>query len=326
MSIQKKLVSLVAGAIIVGAASSAYAATTLKLSHNQTRTHPVHKAMQFMADKVKEYTDGEVRIRIYPDAQLGTQRESLELLQNGALAMAKSNASELESFAHDYGAFNMPYLFRDREHYYDVLNGEVGKEIMESSRDSGFIGVAYYDGGARSFYAKKPINTPVDLAGMKVRVQPSPSAVAMVKALGANPTPLAYGELYTALQQGVVDAAENNVTALTLSRHGEVAKYYSMDEHTMVPDVLVISTKVFDSLTDEQQQALMKAGRESTEEMKKLWAETEAKERAKAEKMGVTFVEVDKAPFVEAVQPMYDELKANDPELAALVERIQAVQ
>jgi tripartite ATP-independent transporter DctP family solute receptor len=250
----------------------------------------------------------------------------MELMQNGALDMVKSNAAELEAFSPAYSAFNLPYLFRDKDHYYSVTGGEVGREILNSSSDSGFIGVTYYDAGARSFYTSKPIETPEDLKGMKIRVQPSPSAIAMVKALGGNPTPLAYGELYTALQQGVVDAAENNIPSFSLSRHSEVSKYFSLDEHTMVPDVLVISTSTYDKLTEEQKQALMKAAEDSSEYMKELWAASEAKEREKAEKMGVTFVKPNKAAFVSAVQPMYADIEQTKPDLNQLVERIKAVQ
>jgi tripartite ATP-independent transporter DctP family solute receptor len=273
-----------------------------------------------MADRAKELSGGEIKIRIYPDAQLGTQRESMELVQNGALAMAKSNAAELEAFSKDFGAYNLPYLFKDRDHYYRAMQSDIGKKILQSSRSKGFIGLTYYDAGARSFYAKKAINSPADLKGMKVRVQPSPSAVEMIKLLGGNPTPLAYGELYTALQQGVVDAAENNLTALTLSRHGEVAKFYSVDEHTMIPDVLVISTKVFDGLSEKDQKALQQAADESMMKMKELWSASEAKEKAQAEKMGVQFVYPDKAPFQQAVQPMYQQLQAKDPELSQMVD------
>ncbi|MBC7006439.1 TRAP transporter substrate-binding protein [Photobacterium sp. BZF1] len=326
MTRKSVLTAVIGAALTFGATASAYAATTFKLSHNHPRDHAVHKAMDHMAKEVRALTDGEVRIRIYPDAQLGTQRESMELMQNGALEMVKTNAAELEAFAPAYSAFNLPYLFRDKTHYYNVKEGEVGEEILASSRDSGFIGVTYYDAGARSFYTSKPIETPEDLKGMKIRVQPSPSAISMVNALGGSPTPLAYGELYTALQQGVVDAAENNIPSFSLSRHSEVSKYFSLDEHTMVPDVLVISTKAYDGLSEEHQEALKKAAMSSMEVMKELWAESEAKERAKAEKMGVTFVKPNKTAFVEAVQPMYDELEKSNPELNEIVERIKAVQ
>ena len=327
MKMRKRLLTAVIGtALTFGINASSYAATTLKLSHNHTRDHAVHKAMDAMAKEVRKTTDGEVRIRIYPDAQLGSQRESMELLQNGALQMVKTNAAELEAFAPAYSAFNMPYLFRDQAHFYATQEGEIGEDILESSRQSGFIGLTYYDAGARSFYTTKPINTPADLKGMKVRVQPSPSAIAMVKALGGSPTPLAYGELYTALQQGVVDAAENNIPSYGMSRHSEVSKYFTLDEHTMVPDVLVISTNAFDGLSEDHQKAVKTAALNSMQLMKTLWAESEKKERTKAEEIGVKFVEVDKASFVTAVQPMYDDVKKNNVKLATLIERIQAVK
>ncbi|WP_087018624.1 TRAP transporter substrate-binding protein [Thaumasiovibrio subtropicus] len=326
MKTSKRVLTALVGAALTFGATSAYAATTLKLSHNHNRDHAVHKAMAAMAKEVKELTDGDVRIRIYPDAQLGTQRESMELMQNGALEMVKTNAAELEAFAPDYAVFNLPYLFRDQAHYFNVKEGEIGEEILASSRDSGFVGVTYYNAGARSFYTSKPINTPEDLKGMKIRVQPSPSAINMVNALGGSPTPLAYGELYTALQQGVVDAAENNIPSFSLSRHSEVSKYFSLDEHTMVPDVLVISTKAYDALSEENREHLKTAAINSMELMKALWAESEQKERARAEKMGVEFVSPNKTAFVEAVQPIYENIESNNPDLHSLVERIKAVQ
>ncbi|HEY5715267.1 MAG TPA: TRAP transporter substrate-binding protein, partial [Psychromonas sp.] len=260
---KRVIATTISCALAAGLSFSAVAATTLKISHNQDRNHPVHKSMQFMADEVKQLTNGEVKIRIYPNGQLGTQRESMELLQSGALDMAKSNASEMESFEPAYGAFNIPYIFHDRDHYYRVLTSDVGEKILAASHDKGFVGLTYYDGGARSFYANKAIMSPADLKGMKIRVQPSPAAVNMIKLMGGSATPLSYGELYTALQQGVVDGAENNPTALTNSRHGEVAKFYSEDEHTMIPDVLLISAKVWDKLPADQQQAMKKAAYDS---------------------------------------------------------------
>ncbi|KJG09436.1 hypothetical protein UA38_10700 [Photobacterium kishitanii] len=327
MMTRKNLLTAIIGtALTFGVSASSYASTTLKLSHNNPRDHAVHKAMDHMAKEVRKLTDGEVRIRIYPDAQLGNQRESMELMQNGALDMVKSNAAELEAFSPAYSAFNIPYLFRDKGHFYKVQEGTIGEEILASSRNSGFIGMTYYDAGARSFYTNKPIKTPADLKGIKVRVQPSPSAINMINALGGNPTPLAYGELYTALQQGVVDAAENNIPSFSLSRHSEVSKYFSLDEHTMVPDVLVISTKAYDSLSEEHQKALKQAALSSMQLMKDLWAESEAKERAKAEQLGVKFISVNKTAFVEAVQPMYNDIEQKNPALDQIIKRIQAVQ
>ena len=319
MSWNKTALNTFIGCALVASTSVAFAATTLKISHNQDRNHPVHKSMQYMAQQVKKLTDGDLIIRIYPDGQLGTQRESMELLQNGALDMAKSNASEMESFEPSYGAFNIPYIFHDRDHYYRAMQSDVGEKILASSYDKGFIGLTYYDGGSRSFYAQKAINSPADLKGMKIRVQPSPTAVEMVKLMGGSPTPLAYGELYTALQQGVVDGAENNPTALTNNRHGEVAKFYSQDEHTMVPDVLLISSKVWDKLPKNQQEALRKAAKESMIYHKDLWAKMTNEALKKAQNsMGVKIVQVEKQPFIDAVKPMHDKALKN-PEIAEYV-------
>ncbi|MDH2435356.1 TRAP transporter substrate-binding protein [Pokkaliibacter sp. MBI-7] len=320
---QKRILTKVALAVLAsGLTLSAHAVTTLKLSHNGDEKAPVHIAMKHFADLVKDKTHGEVRIRIYPNGQLGNQRESMELLQNGALDMAKSNASELESFDADYGAFNVPYLFHDREHFYRALESkEVGDKILDSSRQYGFIGITYYDAGARSFYTKKAINTPADLKGLKIRVQPSPTAIKMVELMGAAPTPIPYGELYTALQQGVVDGAENNINSITTYRHGEVAKFFNLDEHTMIPDVLVISTKTWDKLTPEEQTAMKQAGRESMEYMKQIWAENVDAEMKKAKDMGVTIVTVDKAPFIDAVKPMHDEALKN----TAIADYVKAI-
>lgn len=322
----KSLSKVMLGIAVAGFATSAVASTTLKLSHNHNRSHPVNQALKFMADRAKELSGGELKIRIYPDSQLGSQRESLELVQKGALAMAKSNAAELEVFSKDYGVYNMPYLFTDREQYYKVMMGEIGEKILESSKAQGFIGLAYFDGGSRSFYAQKPINSPADLVGLKVRVQPSPSAVSMVEYLGGSPTPLAFGELYTALQQNVVDAAENNIPSYTLTRHSEVAKFFSEDEHAMIPDILVVSTKVWDKLDEKEQKALKQAATEATMKMKDLWTKSEDVERKKAIKQGVTFVKVDKAPFKAAVEPMYADLQKNNPEMYSVVEKIRKIK
>ncbi|MGY0399871.1 MAG: TRAP transporter substrate-binding protein [Ostreibacterium sp.] len=315
--------------ILVGVISlltvQAQAVKVLKLSHNQGPEVPVHHAMQYFADKVKEYTNGELVVRLYTNGQLGTQRESLELVQNGSLAFAKSNASELEAFEPLYGVLNLPYIFKSREQFYKVLNSkEVGEKILNASKDKGFIGITFYDAGSRSFYGKKAFRSPADLKDVKVRVQPSPTAVRMVKLLGGDPTPISWGELYTALQQGVVDAAENNESALTDARHGEIAKFYSRDEHTMIPDVLVMSSKIWDSLTPEQQKAIKKAGKESMIKQKELWTQhaNEAIKKAQ-DKLGVTFIKIDKKPFIEKVEPMYEEAAKASPEIGQLIQKIK---
>ncbi|WP_417527798.1 TRAP transporter substrate-binding protein [Marinomonas shanghaiensis] len=317
-----------ASALLIGGlmgSSSVSFAETLKLSHNGDTKSPVHKALKFFADEVEENTNGDLKVRVYPNGQLGTQRESLELLQSGALDMAKSNASELESFDPAYGAFNIPYIFRDREHFYRALESEdIGQKILSSSEKYGFVGVAYFDAGSRNFYTTKPVRSPADLKGMKIRVQPSPSAIKMMELMGASPTPLPFGELYTALQQRVVDGAENNIGAVTTYRHGEVAKYYSQDEHAMIPDVLVISSKTWENLSDKNKDAVLTAGKDATAFMKTLWAEYTEEELNKATKMGVEILDVDKDAFIKAVEPMHKDA-ANDPVIASYVEAIKAL-
>lgn len=316
-------------AVLAGVALMAFTAVadakTLKLNHNNPEDHPLHKSMEFMGKRVEELTNGDIKIRVYANAQLGNQRESMELMQNGTLDMARSNASELEAFEESYSALNLPFIFANDDHYYKVLTSDIGDDILAASKDKGFVGLAYYVEGARSFYSNKEIKTPADLKGMKIRVQPSPSAIRMVELLGAAPTPIAFGELYSALQQGVVDGAENNPLALTVNRHGEIAKVYSENEHTMIPSVVMVSTQTWDGLTADQQKALKQAARESMDFHRDGWNKQVAAGKALAEKeMGVKFVAVEKAPFVEAVKPMYDEAAAKSPRVADLIKRIQA--
>ncbi|WP_417427096.1 TRAP transporter substrate-binding protein [Hoeflea sp.] len=300
-------------------------AKTLRLSHNNPEDHPVHVSMQKMADEVEAATDGALKIRIYPNGQLGSQRESTEQVQNCSLDMAKSNTSELEAFAPVYAAFNLPYMFQSEEHFDKVITGEIGQSILDKAAESGIRGLAYYTEGARSFYTNKPILSPADLEGMKIRVQPSPSAVRMVELLGANPTPIGWGELYSALQQGVVDGAENNPTALTTARHGEVSKHFSLDEHTMIPSVVFISTCAWDGLSEEEKIALSTAARNSMNFHSAEWKKASDAAIAEAQsEMGVEVHQVNKTPFIEAVQPMYDEATEGNPELAKLIDQIRA--
>lgn len=300
-------------------------ARTLRLNHNNPEDHPVHLSMQRMADEVEEATGGSVKIRIYANGQLGSQRESTEQVQNCSLDMARSNAAELEAFVPSYAVFNLPYMFASEEHFDQVIAGDLGRQILDSGIEQGIRGLAYYTEGARSFYANKPILSPDDLKGVKMRVQPSPSAVRMIELLGGNPTPIGWGELYSALQQGVVDGAENNPTALTTARHGEVAKHFSMDEHTLIPSVVFMSNCAWEELTPDEQTVLTTAARNSMISHGEEWkiASDKAIEDAQSE-MGVEIHQVDKAPFIEAVQPMYDEAASANPEIGTLIEQIRA--
>jgi tripartite ATP-independent transporter DctP family solute receptor len=298
----------------------------LKLNHNLPETSITGKSFEFLAKRVGELTNGEVSIRVFHNGQLGQQRESIELVQQGALDMAKSNAAEMEAFEPLFAVFNIPYIFQNGEHAKAVLKGEVGQAVLDASAAKGLVGVGYLFEGARSFYANKPLKSPADIAGLKIRVQPSPTAIRMVELLGGQPTPIAFGELYSALQQGVVDGAENSIGALTQVRHGEVSKHYSLNEHTMVPAVYFMSKAAWDQMSDEQKKAVRQAAQETFDLQFDAWAADDAKERKAAEdKLGVTFHTVDKAPFIAATAPMIGEAKAVSPEAAALIDKIIAL-
>jgi len=212
--------------------------TVVKLAHCLDQSHSVHKAMVFMNEKLVEKSGGKMRIDIYPSGQLGNERELIELLQIGSLGMTKVSASPMESFVPEMKIFSLPYVFRSEDHLWRVLGSDIGKQLLLAGQDYYLRGMCYYDAGSRSFYIKdRPVNSPEDLKGMKIRVMKSKTAVDMIQALGGSATPISWGELYTALQQGVVDAAENNPPSFYLSRHYEVCKYYCLDEHTSIPDI-----------------------------------------------------------------------------------------
>lgn len=308
---------------LLSAGATAAEKVTLKLAHNLERSHVVHQAFEEMAKEVKQLSDGKMTIRIYPSSQMGSARETMELLQNGALDMTKGSASDLESFDNIYAIYNLPFLFKDQTHFNKVVFGEVGKEIMDSTKEKGFFALSAYVAGTRSFYAKKPITKPEDLKGLKIRVQASPTTIKMIELMGGSPTPISFGEVYTAMQQGVVDGAENNVPSWVQTRHIEIAKVFSEDEHASIPDFLVISTKTWDKLTPEQQQILAKAATDSQLYQQKLWDKIDADTRAQAKTMGGEIVKVDKAPFRAAVQPLFDDFN-KDPKQAALLAKFEA--
>ncbi len=234
-----------------------------KLSHGLDTVHPVHKAMAMMSKRLEELSAGKMTIDIYPSEQLGSERESLELVQLGSIDITKTSAAVLESFIPVFGIYSLSYLFRDQEHAWKVFLGPIGKEILLAGSSRGLRGLCYYDSGYRNFYTRnKPIKRPEDLAGLKIRVMKSSMAIKMIQFLGGSSTPIDMGELYTALQQGVVDGAENNPPTFYTSHHYEVCKYYCLTEHAIIPDVLMMSEKVWSRLTESQQQILQQAADE----------------------------------------------------------------
>jgi len=298
----------------------------LKLAHGLPTDHPVHEAMMFMAQRANELSNGKLKIDVYPSGQLGSEQQCVELVQIGSLAITKVSAAVMESFAEEYKVFGLPYIFRSKEHLFKVMDGEIGKDLLLSTEDKWIRGLTYYDAGARSFYTiSKPITHPDDLKGMKIRVMRSITAMEMVKALGGSATPISWGELYTALQSGVVDGAENNPPSLYTSRHYEVCKYYSLDEHTTIPDVLVISQFVWDKLTDQEKEWIQQAADESAVLERKLWAESEKMSLEEVQKAGVKINYPDKEPFIEKVQPLIESYRSNES-IYSYIKRIKAVE
>ncbi|WP_378181252.1 TRAP transporter substrate-binding protein [Aquimarina sp. SS2-1] len=320
----RKLLLLLIGLFVLGSCSKEKETKILRLAHTLDTKHPVHKAMVILGEKLEKKSNGTLKVKLYPSGQLGAERECLELLQIGSLDITKVSAAVLENFITEYKVFSIPYLFRDRQHAFEVFDGSIGDEMLTKGDKYRLRGLTFYDAGSRSFYTKeKAIKTPEDLNGLKIRVQKSNMAVAMVNSLGGSPTPISWGELYTALQQGVVDGAENNLPSFYTSKHYEICKYFSLDQHTSVPDVLLIGLDTWERLSKQEQTWLKEAARESTIEQRKLWADSEKESLDAITASGVEIITPDKTLFekqTESIQTMFKE----QPEMLALIKNIKA--
>ena len=298
----------------------------IKIGHGLDQSHPVHKAMVYLADQAAEKSDGKIQITVYPSQQLGTERECLELLQIGSLGMTKVSSSVLEGFVPDFKVFSLPYIFKDDEHKFKFFESDLGISLLQSTEEFWLRGLCYYDAGSRSFYTKsEPILTPEDLIGLKIRTQESPTSVKLVNAFDGSATPISWGELYTALQQGVVDGAENNPPSFFTSKHYEICKHYSLDEHTAVPDVLLVSTVIWNDLSPQEKQWLQEAADASYHHQKKLWKEASLEALEEVQKAGVKIYYPDKYLFEKKVEPLLDEYKS-EPEIIELIHNIKSTK
>ncbi len=297
----------------------------LKLGHSLDTGHPVHKAMEFMKTRLEELSGGKVTINIYPSSVLGSETQCIEMLQNGSLAMTKTSAAAMENFIPSMAVFGLPYIFRDEDHFWKVINGPIGKRLLKEGQSKFLYGLCYYDAGSRNFYTKdKPIRTPDDLKGLKIRVMNSKTAIDMVKAMGGSPTPIAWGELYSALAQGTVDGAENNPPSFTSNKHYEVCKHFTLDGHSRIPDILMMSTKVWDKLDPQVQAWVQQAADESAEYERKLWKEKTVEALDKARSEGVTVYKVDTSAFAAKVAPMLTQIE--NPQVRELAKEISEVK
>lgn len=295
---------------------------TLRLAHVLDTASPVHKAMAHLGERLEALSGGKMKVILYSGGQLGNERESLELLQLGSLDIAKVSSAVVENFVPEMGVYSLPYLFRDSDHYWQVFNGEIGREILLKGEKYWLRGLCYYDAGFRSFFLRtQPVTKPDDLDGLKIRVMRSNLQIRTINLLGGNATPLAWGELYSALQQGVVDGAENNPPNFYQNKFYELCEHLVLDEHSAPPDVLVMSTHTWNKLTETEQKWLSQAVAESVEFQRKIWHEMTEESIRIVEGEGVTVVRPDKTPFLESVQPIYDDLAGS--EMGALAKRIQ---
>lgn len=295
---------------------------TIRLAHGLDINHPVHNAMVYLGERLEAKSEGALQVIIYPSGQLGAERECLELLQIGSLDITKVSAAVLENFIPEYKVLSIPYVFENKQHAFRVFDGPVGNQMLLLGERYKLRGLTFYDAGSRSFYSKdRAIESPADLEGLKIRVQKSNMAVAMVNLLGGAPTPISWGELYTALQQGVVDGAENNLPSFYTSKHYEVCKYYSMNEHTAVPDVLLVGMDTWKRCNKQEREWILEAAKESAIFQRKLWEESERESLEAIIRAGVKVSYPDKVPFEEKTKSI-DRLFENEPQVLNLIRAI----
>ncbi|MDA9885758.1 TRAP transporter substrate-binding protein [bacterium] len=296
----------------------------LYLGHTLPQAHPVHKGILEFQKALERKSNGTLKVKVFPDAQLGSEREVLELLQIGSVAATKVSAATLSNFVPEYHVLGIPYLFRDKDHQFEVLEGEIGKSILEKGSKFWLRGLCYYDAGSRSFYtSEKAIRTPDDLEGLKIRVMNNQMAIKMVNSMGGSATPLAYGELYTAIQQGVVDGAENNPPSFVSSNHYEISKYYTLDQHSSVPDVLLIGTKFWNKLSDQEKVWVQEAADESAKAQKQFWNESVEESMKKVREAGVEVIIPEKSLFAEKSSSVVEEFVKEFPDMAPIVNQIK---
>lgn len=315
---RQAILSAALAAFAIGAQATEFRSADV---HNAD-DYPTVAAVRYMSEQLKQASGGKHTIKVFNKGALGTEKETIDQVKIGALDFTRVNISPMNAICQKTQVPTMPFLFRSVDHMRKVLDGPVGDEILKDCEQHGFVGLAFYDSGARSIYAKKPLKTVADVKGMKIRVQQSDLWVALVSAMGGNATPMPYGEVYTALKTGIIDAAENNIPSFDTAKHHEAVKFYSKTEHSMAPEVLVMSKVVWDKLPAAEQAMIRKAAKDSVAVQRKLWDEQEAKSLAVVKAAGAQVVDVDKASFQAVMGPVYDKFMTT-PDLKRLVKAVQ---
>lgn len=313
----------VAAALVVSAGSAS--AENWRAWNIHVEGYPNTVAMDKFAELVKEKTNGEITVQNFHGGVLGSQPDAIEQVRVGALQVGNFNLGPIGPIAPEANVVSLPFIFRDMDHMHKALDGEAGDAISKGMADKGLIALAWYDSGARSFYnSQKPIEKPEDVKGMKVRVMNNDLYSGMIAALGGNPSPMAFSEVYQSLKTGVVDGAENNWPSYESTGHYEVAGYYSNSQHLIIPECVCINADLWNSLSPENQEAVKEAARESAELQRDLWAERAEASRKKVIESGVKYNDIaDKKAFQDAMKPVYDKYLADNPDIKPLVEMIQ---
>ncbi len=325
MRMNKLLGVAAAVAAVLTFTASAEAKTTVRISHTQIETHPDHLGFEALKKYVEEKLGDKYDIQIFPNGTLGANEKVLELVKQGVVQFLSVSTANIESFDKTYAVFSVPFLFTSEKAYEGFISQpEILEELSANAEKDGFRALGAFTAGTRNFYSKTPIKTVDDLKGKKFRVQAGPTNVAMMNAFGAAATPMAFGEVYSALQQGVIDGAENNELALTDQKHGEVCKYFSYDGHQMCPDMIIASEKFLKSIPAEDKAVFEAAAQEAQKAEFAAWHASidGAKEKAKA--MGVEFIDVDAGQFREKVLPLHQQLLKENPAIKALYEKASA--
>lgn len=328
----KKIIALVLCAcmftmLLSGCASVGDGKRIIRISHAQSESHPEHIGLLKFKEYVEENLGDKYEVQIYPNELLGGAQKAIELTQTGAIDFVVAGTANLETFASVYEIFSMPYLFTSEEAYHaTMMDTEYMNNVYKSTDEAGFRVLTWYNAGSRSFYATKPIEKPEDLKGLKIRVQQSPASIKMANAFGAAASPMSFGEVYTAIQQGVIDGAENNELALTNNKHGEVAKYYSYNRHQMVPDMLIGNLKFLNELSEDELKIFEEAAALSTEVELEEWdKQVEEAKRIAEEEMNVQFIDVDVQLFKDAVSNVQQEMLDDNPSIQDLYDHIQEI-
>ena len=294
---------------------------TWRIATNHPVQHPTTDSLQNFAKELSSRSNGKIELKVYAAAQLGEETQVIEQVQQGIIDFVRVSAGNMSGFAPLMDIFSVPYIFRDADHYWKVLNGPVGQDIMKDLETKNMKGLVFVDGGARSFYNRvKPVNKPEDLKGMKIRVMPSKIMLKTIEAFGAQATTTSFAEVYSALQTGVIDGAENSSISLLTMKHSEVAPYFSLDEHMRIPDMTVMSLKKWNDLSEDMKKIVVDASKAAQAFQLKAWADYEKKTMDDLLAKGEKINNVDKAAFAKVVAPLIDSVK---PQFKGLIEKIQ---